>query len=268
LPIKTFQQILTEAVADVIEHGYDNPERIDEWVKQLREAASSSLGTPEEIEDKIRLSLRAIYDRNVKYGAILKKRNPKIPRFTLQNIEPMLRNELDKRIQASANLIKLNREKAIEQVLQRYSGWATSIPAGGSEAVDRREVKKGIAKSLKQMSFEERRVAVDQSFKLVSSISAVVAIQTNAIALEWHSHWRQAGYNYRPDHKDRDLKIYAIRDSWAIQKGLMNRGAGFSDEITQPGEEIFCRCFASYFTNLVDLPESMLTQKGRDYLND
>jgi len=265
--MSNLEHLLIEAIRDIAEHGYDNAERVEKWVKALRDAAGSELGSPEELEDRIRKSLRAAYERNVLRGGII-KRHPGISKFTLRNIEPQLRNELQKRIVASANLIKLNREKAIEQVLQRYSGWATSVPAGGSEAVDKRQVKKGIVKSIRQMTFEERRVAIDQGHKLISSISAVVAIQTGAIAGEWHSHWRQPNYHYREDHKDRDLKVYAIRGNWVIEAGLMNKGAGYTDEMTAPGEEVFCRCFMTYFNNIRDLPPEMLTAKGKKYLEN
>jgi len=74
----------------------------------------------------------------------------------------------------------------------------------------------------------------------------------------------------RKDHAERDGKIYLIPDSWADQQGLVkpNPTAGWSDSITQPAEEPFCRCWFKYFYNLRDLPESMLTVKGRTTLAD
>jgi hypothetical protein len=61
----------------------------------------------------------------------------------------------------------------------------------------------------------------------------------------------------------RNDKIYAIRDNWAIEKGLMNKGAGYTDEMTAPGEEVYCRCNYVYIYGLSKLPEEMLTAKGR-----
>jgi hypothetical protein len=91
------------------------------------------------------------------------------------------------------------------------------------------------------MRFDERRVLVDQGHKLISAINRTVAEEGNAIAGTWHSHWRQAGYDYREDHKERDDHVYAIRGNWAIKDGLMKVGpAGYSDEITQAAEEPFC----------------------------
>jgi hypothetical protein len=166
---------------------------------------------------------------------------------------------------ASANLIKLNREKAIQSTLQRFSGWATSIPAGGSNVQDKPEVKSDVSKSLKQLPFEERRVAIDQGHKLISAINDIVAQDGGAIAAVWHSNWRQQNYNYREDHRERDRKVYLIRDSWAHKAGLVKPGkVGYTDEITQPAEEPMCRCFYLFVYSLEDLPADMLTEKGRE----
>jgi len=43
--------------------------------------------------------------------------------------------------------------------------------------------------------------------------------------------------------------------------------AGYLDEITQPGEEPFCRCFVRYIYNIRNLPDDMLTQKGKSYIS-
>jgi len=109
---------------------------------------------------------------------------------------------------------------------------------------------------------------IDQSHKFVSSLNNILAKDGGAIAVIWHSNWRQRNYNYRPDHKERDSNVYALRNNWAIEKGLMKAGpAGYYDEITQFGEEIYCRCFGQYLYSIRDLPKEMLTQRGIEELN-
>jgi hypothetical protein len=93
-----------------------------------------------------------------------------------------------------------------------------------------------------------------------------VAQDGGAIAGRWRSHYRQVGYNYRVDHKERDGLVYAIRGNWAIDKGLMNKGVGYTDEITAAGEEVFCRCQMIYIYGLGKLPNDMLTSKGESEL--
>ena len=162
---------------------------------------------------------------------------------------------------ASANLIKLNRKASIDKTLQRFQGWATSIPIGGSKTQDRQAEKAHIKKELYKSHFEERRVIIDQNHKLISSINDIVATDNGAIAAEWHSHWRQPHYNYRKDHKERDMKVYLIRNSWAANQGLVK--GKYADSITQPGEEPFCRCNYRYIYSLRRMPEDMLTVKGK-----
>ena len=239
---QSFQELLAAAIADIADHGFDSIERIERWTRELRVAAERSLISAESLEEQLRTGLAAEYRKMVDQGGVLKFHSG-IERFTIDRIRPALRGELDRRIMASANLIKLNRTEAVEKTLRRFQGWATSIPKGGVSGESKREVKANVRKSLAQLPFEERRVLVDQGHKLVASISELLAADGGAIAGIWHSHWRQAGYNYRPDHKDRDEKTYLIRDSWAHQAGLVKKGrVGYYDESTAPGQEPFCRC--------------------------
>jgi hypothetical protein len=68
----------------------------------------------------LRAGLGAIYRRLVERGGVARY-HPEIARFTIQRITPRLRAEFDRRILASANLIKLNRQQAIDKTLQRES---------------------------------------------------------------------------------------------------------------------------------------------------
>ena len=261
----TFQHLLAEAIADIAEHGYTSAERIEQWMSRLRQAAEFELGAESAIEDAMRTAMRAIYTRMVERGRV-EQLVPGVSKYTLQMVQPQLRAEVDRRIIASADLIKVRRREAVEKTLARFRGWSTSIPPGGGNLIDKRETRSDLGKSISQFRFEKRRVEIDQGHKLVSNISNVVAIGNGAIAAEWHSHWRQPNYAYRHSHKDRDLKVYAIKDNWAISQGLMTKGAGYTDEITAPGVEVFCRCWYRYISSLRRLPDNMLTQKGREWL--
>jgi len=259
----SFYEVVTAAVRDISEHGYDSQTRVDFWLGEIAKAAARDMTPPHVLQETLNGALRGLYQRLIDKGGILQQ-HPGVSRYTLEKIKPALRAELDRRIVASAQLIKLNREAAIQKTLQRFSGWATSIPIGGSEVVDKVDTKDDIKKSLKQLPFEERRVIIDQSHKLVSSLSEIVAHDGGAIAGEWHSHWKQLNYNYRRDHKERDRKVYAVRGNWAIEQGLMKVGpAGYTDEITTPGEEVFCRCYYRWLYNVRELPDDMVTVKGK-----
>ena len=230
----------------MVEHGFDEVERVAKWSRLIREAAVRSMIRPESLEQTLRDALAATYRKMVEKDGLLEF-HPGIKRYTLEKVKPALRSELDRRIMASANLIKLNREQAIDKTIQRFQGWATSIPNGGTDNANKRETKENVRKALTQLPFEERRVLIDQGHKLTSAINEIVATDGGAIAGVWRSHWRQPGYNYREDHKDRDQRVFLVRDSWAHKLGYVKpaRGVGYTDDVTKPAEEPFCRCMAS-----------------------
>lgn len=262
---QNYYSVIAEAISDISEHGFTSQERIAYWQRKIREAAEAFLGSTAAMEETLRESLAAVYRRLIDSGRII-EHHPGIGRFTLEKVKPHLRAELDRRIMASANLIKLNREQAVAKTLQRFSGWSTSIPAGGSDLVKKRKEKDNIRKPLAQVKFEYRRVLIDQGHKLTASLNDILAKDGGAIAAAWR-HVHQAGYDGRPDHIARDGKIFAIRDSWAAKQGLIRKGPnGYTDEIEQVAELPYCRCTYQYKYNLRDMPDEFLTAKGRETL--
>lgn len=262
-PGETLQQVLTAAVSDLADNGFDSAERVAYWQARIAEAARRASSSLFQADELLRRTLHAQYERLVDKGGAIKFHQG-VSRFTLDKLRPMLRSELERRIMASADLIKLNREQSVAKTLQRFSGWASSVPKGGSDTVDKRKVKKDVGKAIASLPYEERRVLIDQGHKLTAAINEVVASDGGAVALIWHSHWRQAGYDYRPDHKERDGRIYLIRGSWAHKAGLVKAGAaGYYDDVTAVAEEPFCRCYAQYIYALRKLPDDMITAKGR-----
>lgn len=269
--MNSLTRIVREAVRFYLRNGYSSREELEKWQSLIREAAVGQ--TADDYIGEVTRRLTQQYDYQVNRAAAL-KRHPEISRFSIHNIEHKLRAELDRRILVSADLIKLNRTGAINKTIQRFSGWATSIPVkdyvgGGLSPSSRSGVHIGgdIVKDAETLDYEARRVAIDQGHKLIANIDNLIATSNNAIAAEWHSHWKQTGYDYREDHKERDKVVYLIRGNWAQKNGYVKPGpGGYLDEITQPGEEVFCRCYVTYLYNLRSIPEGMLTQKGSKFL--
>jgi len=258
--------VLTEAISVFSDKGFDSAARMEQWQIRLRRAAEAEAGSIKGADEIIRRHLDGIFKQQIGQGGIL-RHHTGVTKFDLTRVNGKLHAELERRIVANAGLIKLNRDEAISRTLRRMTGWMSSVPKGGSEAIDKRKIKAEIAKPLKQLPYEERRVAIDQGHKMVASLSEIVAKDNNAIAVMWKSHYRQAGYNYRKDHKERDGKVYMLKGNWAQEKGLVKVGPdGYYDDITAVGEEPFCRCYAKWLYNLRSLPEGMLTVKGREAL--
>jgi hypothetical protein len=270
-PKSEFDRVVSEAVDDLAETGFTSAERVAYWEERIRRAAEEDLrGPSKRMDDVLRDVLRRAYEKAIE-GASLTKLHPGIGRFTVERLRPELRSELDRRILASANLIRLRRKQRIEQTLSRFSGWATSQPKGGSAEPEKRETKERIRGPIASASFEERRVLVDQGHKLFSSVNELVATGGGAIAGVWHSRWRQPGYDYRPDHKERDLGVFLLRGSWALEQGLVKKTGEvrWIDDVTRPGEEPFCRCSYQYVYALpafARLAPEAVTKKGEDWL--
>lgn len=267
--MNTFTRTVRDAVKFFLRNGYSSREELERWQSIIRQAAENE--TADDYMAMVTRNLTKAYDLQIGRAEVL-KRHPGISRFTINYLEPKLRTELDRRIFASADLIKINRKKAIDTTLSRFSGWASSIPSADTIALTgiqgtMRETAAHIQKTAEQMDYEARRVMIDQNRKLIANIDNVIATSNNAIAAEWHSHWRRPGYDYREDHKERDKLFYLIRGNWAQKNGYVKAGpAGYLDEITQPGEEVFCQCYVTYIYNLRSIPDDMLTRKGRKFL--
>jgi hypothetical protein len=268
----TFNEVLTAAMNDVEEHGFLNAEQIAEWERKLAEAAKRSFTPEATMKMMLEKGLIGLYNDMVEKGKILRY-HPGVQRFTLEKIKPYLRPELDKRIAVSLSLIRLNKEATVAKMKQRFSGWASSVPAGGGGSQDKREAKETVKKGIAGLSYESRRVLIDQSSKLISSINAVLAEQGNAIAGIWRSHAGQAGYDFRVEHEAREIESmkrpYLMPDSWALRDGLISRtGATYINKIEQPGEFPYCRCFYTYLYNIRQLPRDMLTKAGIEFLEN
>jgi hypothetical protein len=257
----TPQQVLTNAIKDLQRHGYDSPERVEKWVRELSIAIER---TGIKNDDELKQSVRASLAPKMHNAASSALRGMGISRFNKSNLSPRIYNELDRRILASTSLIKLNRTTAVNDTLQRFIGWSTSIPTGGAVIDDKVEVKQGIKKALSQLDFVERRVIIDQNSKLIANVNNIVAVDGGAVAVTWNSHWRQKNYDYRHNHKELDGKTFLIRDSWADKAGLV-KGDYYEDLPDQFGQAIFCQCYGSYLFRLNRLPDDMLTKKGQEY---
>lgn len=263
-----FYRVVTEAINDILEHGFDAEWRIQQWTQRLSEAMRHSLTPLGVVDGDLRKLLLGVFASTTRHDRLMRLHKGVSP-YTLQQIQPRLRAELDRRILASAELIKLNREAAITKTLQRYAGWATSIPAGGTEAEKRAPIRKEVRRGIAGLPFDERRVVIDQGHKLVSAVNEIVAVDGGALGGFWRSHWRESGYNYRPDHKAMDGKFYVLRDNWALRDGLMKlAGHQYTDQVDAPGGPVFCRCYLTYVYSLRDLPAEMLTEHGRNKLSE
>ena len=265
----SFRQVLQDAIADVATRGYVSAEQIDYWRGLLRNAAERETPSEAQIDAMMRDAMGAIFRREIDNARIV-RRVPGVSRYSLAMVRPQLRGELDRRIMASADLIKIRRKDAIEKTLARFAGWSTSIPAGSYADVDKRKVKADIGKGVAQFRYERARVATDQGHKLVANVAEIVALDSGAIAAIWHDRGEHdRNYDARKEHLARSGKLFLVKDSWAIREGLVRLGSRpYTDEIERPGQLVFCSCFYEWITSPRRLPDDCMTRKGHAWLAD
>lgn len=262
----TFYETITAAVADFATYGYDSEDRLSHWLDEIRHAAERDLISDEELTRQLRATLGAIYVRLVERDGLLREHAP-VGRFRFERLKPHLRDELGRRVLAGAQLVKLNRAAAIDTALRRFTGWASSVPAGGDEDAQRNVIKSDIRKALAGQSFEARRVSTDQAAKFVAALNEIVATDGGALAVRWNHIRPRPSYQSRPDHLARDGKVYALRGNWALQRGLMKAGPdGYYDETPGFAVEPYCSCTGTYLYALARLPRDMLTEAGENEL--
>ena len=264
MKFKTFNEVVMAAIKDFSEHGFDSISRLEKWQREITYAADRESNTTQ-VDERLKETLGRIFNQQITKGGILKRH--KLSAWKLESIKPSLRNELDRRIMASAQLIKLNREAMIQKTLQRFAGWSTSLPMGGSDAVDKRTEAENIKKSFHSLSYEVRRLSIDQGHKLKASLDDIVARDAGAIAGIWHCRHGGAAYDNRIDHLKRENHIYFVRDSWAMRDGYIKpAGNQYMDEITAPGQEVYCSCNYEWLYSVADLPSECITVKGRELI--
>lgn len=263
--LQELRRVVRDAVLDFVLHGYDSQGKLDTWLQAIERAALAAAIGPERAREYARNYLVNVYSRQVGGAALpVRRAAGGVPVWIVERVRPQLRQELDRRIAASASLIRLNQADAVATTLRRFSGWSTSIPAGGTMQADKREEGQRIVKPLASLDFVARRVAIDQGHKLIAAVNDLVAVDSGAIAAVWSSRWRQAGYNYREDHKELDGLVMLVPDSWAVRQGLVRPGkGGWTTDHPMPAQEVYCRCSYKYVRSLSRLPEDMLTDKGR-----
>ena len=259
-----FFKVLTEAIDDFVEHGFSSQQQLEDWLARLRESAKASMVPEYVLQRSLTKALKDAYNRSVN-PKTLAKVHPGVSLYTIENIKPKLRAELDRRILASANLITLNRQASIARTLQRFAGWSTSIPKGGTDVAKRKEVKQSIRRCIAGLPFEERRVVIDQAHKLSVAVSDIVAVDGGAIVAKWQHVREGGGYQARPAHEERSGTLYVIRGSWADKAGYI-KGLPYSDTVEQPAELINCRCRWIYGFTLRDVPVKNRTAKGMEAL--
>ena len=264
---ESFRLLLMEGIRKFATEGYSSELELQEWIAHLHLALDRELPSDKESKNMLTAVLGSVYARQLKRGIF--ERIPGVSQYTIDRVAPYLRAELDRRIFASADLIRLRKRAVIDTTLQRFSGWVSSVPPEGTFDFSPRAISKRISTDVKQLKFEYRRVAIDQSHKMSANIAYTVAINEGAIGGIWHDRGEDDhNYDADPKHLARSGKWFLLRDSWAIEQGLVRRGsAPYYDSVDPVSQRPYCSCWMEWTTSPGGIPPELLTAKGRAWVS-
>lgn len=220
---------------------------------------------PQSIRQSAIKRFRSIFSNFIRGGFL--KYHKDLKKDSALRVKDKLQNEFDKRLTALSAVREFQNSDAIEKMLRSFSGWATSITPETKEQADVHRAIKIIFSSMKQAANDQRDTLRDQGHKLENALSGVVAKEFGALAGVWHSRWREEGYKFRAAHKQLDEKIFLFSNTWATKHGMVKPGVdGWAHDHDAPGMLPNCKCSFRYIYSLKDLPEDMLTVRGKQAL--
>ncbi len=144
------------------------------------------------------------------------------------------------------------------------------VPIGGTKDKAIKGKIAEIKKELRSLAKWDRIFYIYKAISFLSEIEYIFVLTKNPLAAIWRygNLDAQGEYQKTYNHQQRDGRVYAIRGSWAIEKGFMKVGpAGYLDEISRPHQEVGCMCSLRWVVNVDDLPDEMITDKGRQELD-
>jgi uncharacterized protein with gpF-like domain len=242
------------------------------------------------LEPELRSEYKKAYYNYINGGYT--KYHSGIKAYRIEDMKPAYRKEVENAVTNSLSLIKTQNKEYMNQLQNRFINWS-SIPSndmrGNSDNPEK--IKSYLNKEILQIpengyqtEAHKQFIITDQTRKLIGSMNDITAKNSGAFAFIWHNR-RDKKVVGRPggeypigtpshdDHWDREGKLYLIKGSWAVTKGLVKKADGviYDDDINDgmPSVPPGCRCYAEYFHDLELLPkkyEGIITAKGREYM--
>jgi hypothetical protein len=260
--MSAFTTLLRKAVGYFAKRGFTTIADVANWRVQLAAAAESHLST-EKAQARVERGLTGAFHRWMGRGRVsLPQRG--VAKFTLDMLEPKLKDELQNRMFAAREAVDGAHRLALERIHNRFMGFATA----GAQPQAAREATKDIGKAARDAKYYERLTAINETARLMSALDEIAAADTGSIGGFWDAtpeikRKHRLEHGGKDGHGGRHGKFYARRGSWADREGLVRHPNGYIDEHDMPRVLINCQCEYKYVYDLADIPPELLTAKGR-----
>jgi hypothetical protein len=172
-------------------------------------------------------------------------------------LEPSIRLIYKRLIEDVKEDAIVERSNEINSRIEEFIAW-TQLDEG-----TRKECLSDIRSTLKSINKWDKGFYVDRALDLIDEVEVMAKIENGAIA----ARWSYSPYPGECGHEALNNKHFLIRDSWAINQGLIHpSNEKYFDEAPRQKEQWGCRCRFTFEFHIRQLPESMLTKKGKDSL--
>lgn len=282
-------QILFEFAEQLTEKGKMNAatgKQLDRLLATYRHISEEEIRSfVANLEPDLRREYKKAYYKYINGG--YKQHFPGVKAYRLEDMKPAYRKEVQNSVDNSLALIKTQNQEFMRKMQDRFRNWAT-IPTPemrGPQATTtylRLEIMKA-PEVREEMTAHQHFIIEDQTRKLIANMNEITASESGAIAFIWHNRRDKkvtgapGGLN-KPtekhgDHWEREGKLYLVKGSWALKRGLLKKtpDVWYDTDIPdgKPGMPVGCRCYSSWITDIESIPEAyrdLLTEKGREYL--
>jgi hypothetical protein len=139
------------------------------------------------------------------------------------------------------------------------------VPIGGTKDRAITGQVSEIKEEIRQLAKWDKLFNIYKAESFPSEVEYLFALEGKPIAAIWRYSEADEQGEYRKtySHKERDGRVYVVRDNWALAKGLMTAEPyGYIDEVSHPNQEIGCMCSLQWLYAISDLPTNMVTEKG------
>ncbi|GAN78618.1 hypothetical protein [Acidocella aminolytica] len=154
-------------------------------------------------------------------------------------------------------------EKYVSDINQLIDQFLAEVPRTAKE---RAPYIARIKREIRYFSKWNQLFYTHKAMSFPSEVEYIFIMSGEPLAAVWEYSSLDEECEFPPDmdHKQRDGRVYAVRRNWAEAKSLMVVGSdGYIDEIDRPHQETGCMCHLHWLYSISDLPEEMLTAKGK-----
>lgn len=184
-----------------------------------------------------------------------------------------LREQVQDRYRFCIENFQKQAEKCFDEEIvsfrEEVAGFLRFIPAKGTKDKVAKAMLADVKKSVKSLAKWNQLFYTYKAMSFPEEIEFLFTHQSDPIAAVWHFSSLDDQCDFRMEHDHRALSgtIYLVRDSWAMEKGYLDKdSAPYIEDVVRPKQDIGCMCSLTWLYNLRDLPDRLLTDYGHKVL--